>query len=95
MQPTRQQHQQQIPAWSLLLMEPGSPVSRFRGDGLARRFYLVVSFLVVRPYVEGALHQQLPQISQVSLEPDPQTPPSSACPHLNLHLCVFADTEKW
>lgn len=29
--------------------------------------YLAVAFLVVGPHVEGALHQQLPQFTQVSL----------------------------
>lgn len=55
-------------------MEPGFPVYRLRGNGLARRFYLVVYFLVVCPDVEGALHQQLPQLTQVSLKPDSRTP---------------------
>lgn len=30
--------------------------------------YFVVSFLVVRPHVKGALHQQLSEVTQVSLE---------------------------
>ena len=32
-----------------------------------QKLYLVVSFLVVGPDVEGSLHQQLPQFTQVSL----------------------------
>lgn len=31
-------------------------------------FHLVVSFLVVRPHIKGALHQQLPEVAQVSLK---------------------------
>lgn len=31
-------------------------------------FHLVVSFLVVRPHIKGALHQQLPEVTQVSLK---------------------------
>lgn len=42
-------------------------------DVCMQKLYLVVTFLVVGPHVEGSLHQQLPQFTQVSLQKHPHS----------------------